>query len=305
MKKILSLILITTLCFTAFSSCGNTETTPTTGSTANTQAPHISTLPAYESYICDMANDGYIQSVDKDWWMGGYTNEKVSELTLKVNMPDKEYTVNYRNTYQSNGAAYKTHTYKDSRGELTYYVNATTGKSVGFFLEYSKLMNEDSLPNVENYKTEMLTLADNYAKQYIDLSNYKRTYTEKEFDDHLPNTTIYDIIYTKYYNGTATNDKISIQITSKGTIRKFTFNNTSAFDNISLTIDMQKLTASIETKINASYSQKILDYSINEQYLAYSPNGDPIIISKITITLETENAQHPTTETALLLATAV
>lgn len=322
MKKILSLILIMALCFAILSSCGNTEITPTTGSTTGTQASTTATVPLaeifgatlpavkapggsglteYRSYVCALANSSYAPKMEID-----FSNDKEGIAppfsSIKVNFEGTEYNLSYTTSSRKTGNMYRKHTYSFST--LSLYMNEATQECVGFWFTPAEFAADDKLPDIENFEDEFLNMSDEYVSQFINTKDYERTYEIPKFNS-LANTKIYKVIYTKYYNGIKTNDTVDIEITSKGKIKSLHINNVGAFDDITKEIDIDKVNQSVEDKVYTSCSREVLDCEISDQYLGFTPEGDLIVISHVNITISHNKEENIISKVGTILATPV
>ena len=308
MKKSLSLFIIAALCCSLLASCANTATTVSAKQTGNTTAQTIKplSLPAYESYICGEGNaPGYAGS-EKDWWSGIDEYETLPNTRLEVKNNDTNINVTYKKTYKAIGDIYTRRTYEDSKGNFKYYTEAETGNFTGFFYGIEPMREQDSLPDIENFDTEVLNIADKYASEYIDISKYVRTVEdESEFYTIYENTKIIKITYTKYYGDIPTNDTVTIVITSKGFIKSIHLDNNGAFDSLTREIDMEKVEASVTEKVKASYNMPYISHTVDDQYLGFSPDGDLLVITLVEARYETGNAEYPVLYTGLVIVTAV
>ena len=304
MKRQISIMLAGIICCATLSACANTSNNTaanTTTSITTAGIEHTSSLPAYESYICSMTNDGYITSADKDWWSGGYIKESIKDTKMNVNIGTGDFSVSYKQSHLKVGNRTKTHSYIDTKNDLTYYTRSDTGEFLGFFFGVAPMKEQDNLPDIPNTETAILDMADKYVSAYINTDKYIRTHSVNE-SRSAPNTHVYNIVYTKYIGDLATADTLYIEITSKGFVKSLHMYNISAFDSITCKIDMSKVNDSIANKVNASYTNKVVEYKVEKQYLGYTPDGDLIVISQLRVTLSDSEGNI---ETGLVISTAV
>lgn len=291
MKKLLSALLLSILLLTNFSfiSCNKNE-----HNTPRDESKNDSLL--YNSYICDMANDGIIKDMEKTWWNG--IPQKISSVEAKkeISLHDVTYNCTYMQSDYGRFGSYLQNTYKNENHSIEISLDATTNKIVG--VHHPDLLNDEySLkPDVYNTAEDAFPIARDLAAQYINVSDYSveidtwEKYSIKRFW----------FVFVKKIDGFNTSEKLTVFVTSKGDICSWNLCDIGLFDNKQINIDKDILEKSVEKKLNQIYSDNYeFDYKIRQQTIAYSPEGDLVVVSQIEALL---NKLH---STGVVIATVI
>ncbi len=250
----------------------------------------------YKSYVGSVANgDGSIKT-ELTWGQSSYFNRKGVQKEKKAIFNKQEYCGIYEESLYGAGDWVATDIYLD--GKTTLKFRADNGEFTGFVNDSAVVKRQELLiKNVENSKEQIEKIAKNYASQYADISEY----TLDEYFEDVYKTSVdgyefelkYHIFrYRKYVDGYRTKDYVYIKITNKGVLWSLTVSHLGEFDNIPKdSIDDGQLENAINNKIYDLYSDsesKVLSYSIDNHLLTYSPKGELVIISDVTVCLADE-----------------
>ena len=274
MKK--SIVLITiVLIFIVLVSCGKST------KNSNDTEKDAHQFDVYESYVCDMANDGLISEYEKTWWTGTSIKKGVvnSEKYIKIDEIDFEGVGKY--TRSRLGIM---------QWQETDYYQCDDDVKVGFrageFCNYHKGSVSDELNKNKSQIIPydvLLKTAKEIAGKYIDTDAYILYETTKTLYESLK---LYSFEFVRHVNGYRTSDRFLINITEYGTIRTLSIGNIEKFNDV-LTENIvgDKVNASLDFKLESVYSNRKEQYSYDviDQTLTYSPEGDLIVVSQIEV----------------------
>lgn len=236
----------------------------------------------YQSFVCDMANDGIIKQTDKSWW-SGKSNKKDNIKKRKVIFDGSTFDCNYTytrcNVYDHSDTDY----YLSNEG-IKIGLNSEDGSFYSYFK--SDVSGEISFPVLENAYQMAYDKAIDYALKYIDLDDYELFVEETKLYDEI---TQYEFNFIRKIGHYKTGDSVSIYITDRGTLRGFYVKNIGVFNGFSENdIDISGIEKSLKNKLEQLYADKNepYEYDIKEQTLTYSPEGDLVIVSVIEISFK-------------------
>ncbi len=297
--KYIKSILALFLCLSLFTACN----------TNKSEAPDtVKIKPSSVSgtYVCDITTDGILglEVLEKDWWIGGSTttiNSKAPK-TLSIEFENNLYNCEYKDSSRSVLGRTIDHYFSDNDIEISVdSIDQTVRSFHKGVLTYEFLMKDLTDPH-----KEAMEIAKKYASKYIDISEYsleESTYSiSKLIDGEEVKIPLYTFRFIKYVDTYPTSDKVSVHITSKGTLRTINVNNIGAFDNVDLSnLDSRELENNIDKKIRELYSNKVSTYSytVEKNTLTYSPEGDLIIVSDVILNIDNGH------KTGVLLATVI
>ncbi len=117
-------------------------------------------------------------------------------------------------------------------------------------------------------------IADSYASEFIDVSSgYTVTISEnkisRSMNDKVIEISLYDILYTKYYEGILTSDRIKISITSKGNFASLVATDPNSYESLMTDdFDIDKLHQAVNNKMNSMFNGIVLSdfaYEIEDE----------------------------------------
>ena len=296
--KCIKLVFVIVLCCSLLTACYNNKNSETSDDNKNTSKF------IYDSYVCDMTNDGLIIDTEKTWWNGisAIDNNALKNISLKFEESsfDCEYMYS-RLDYLD----WRTKNYYLSDDGITIIIDSIDQTICGF--HKGRLTSELQMNDCADPYNEARKIAKQYASQYVDISKYSIEESDPynyshTIDGKTVEIPLYSFRFTKYVDDYPTSDRISVQITSKGTLRTLHINNIGAFDNIDLSIlDSQKLDSTIDAKIRELYSNRVTTYSytVEKNTLTYSPEGNLVIVSQIILRINNDY------NTGVILATVI
>lgn len=239
----------------------------------------------YNSYVVDTANDGIIAEVEWEWWLGQRINNKEAAASKKWLDGEKEIVVQYSYSDYLPFSCLLTDFYNGEECILSYC--ADNGKLVG--VHYSNLINKDyyQKKDVEDPYHFAKEKAMNIAAEHIEIPSYcldESTQTLTYNDEAI---TLYTFKFIKCVNEYMTSDYFCVQITSKGDLRTMRIGDIGLYNNVDLSaIDKDILEQSIAQKMSELYrTQGKYSYSVQEQSLAFTPEGETVIVSRIYVNI--------------------
>lgn len=289
MKKHMAIFMLGVLCF-LFTACSRGDDT--------------SVLQHYESFVCDMTNDGLITSFEKEWWTGEAFQNELVPSKRTISFDGKDYRCDYKKTYVKKFDWDATDVYEVDG--VTISVKSTDNSICGFHnASVEQTERELLLDDVSNPYEYAKDVAKQYASDYIDVSLYtleeSEPYTIKwEVDGTEKEMKLYTFNFVKYKNGFRTSDRVYVQVNSKGHLRTISINNIGAFDDVDVLVDKTLLSQSVSKKLQALYADTFNSYTyeIVKQTLTLSPERELVIVSQV----ELDTTVY---ETGVLLATVV
>ena len=299
MKKT-ACIILSILLLSVLVACQNEEvqetnnaSTENTLSTENT-APTENTSPTenvslYNSYVVD-ANDLLGCSIEKKWWPYSMLENNDAESPKTVYYEGEAIEVEYE--YSSFGSYSKYIVDYYCSKDFQFYFRSSDRKMVAMrrptLLFDDAYSQQEDMDNAYSFARET---AYAFAEKYADLSQYQLLeYTETHEGDDKE-VVLYCFCFIKYIDGYETNDYIYIQITSKGDVREWGIGDTGLFDSVQqMTIDEKALEESIKNKMRALYVSKgEYSYHVQTQVMAYTPDGQLVMISRIAVKVQTND----------------
>lgn len=256
----------------------------------------------YGCFITEIANDGIIESPEKDWWQSNESNvDKIKEITIF----DKHCMAKYVYSVFVYWGPKIVDCYKSDEDNLMVYL-FRDGSFAGFHKFFEKGYYYDD-GNLEDSYDYARNLAIKYAKDYIDVEEY--VIEEKISDYSLQSdnikTNLYTFYFVKYIDSFRTSDCLSITITSKGDIRTVNIGCREVFiDYPNISVDNESLTSTIDTKLKESYLKyPYLSYEIERQTLTVTPQGSLAVVSDIHVSVGNSKSDDNIQNTAVILTT--
>lgn len=155
------------------------------------------------------------------------------------------------------------------------------------------------LQYVQNPAQHAVPVAREVASKYIDLAEYEEIAGEKTslvkiFDGLGCGVDYYTTIFVKKIQGIYTSDYIAVKVDSKGTVAEVDFGTFGAFDDITAKIDMDKVNADIEDRIDTAFKTEVTTQNfktlhmrtateIEQQILTITPENELVIVSRVHI----------------------
>lgn len=287
MKKIL--IICCVVCCMFISACGNPSTTK-----------------AYESYVCDMANDGIISEFEKTWWTGLPIIDENIQAVKNFSFASESYAGEYDSSLFAKNSPVRFDRYYDKEKGVSLKFESQTGKFMG--IHFDSLLKNDyiAMTDKDNSHEFALETATRLASEYIDTEKY--TLEEEESvvyatDNDSNKVILYTFRFVKYIDGFATSEQVYVNVTSKGDLFTLTVSNIGLFDNAGdIKIDRKALDESLNSKIKALYGDRYTYlYDIYKQTLTYSPDGELTVVSAIDLELRSD----VTLVSGVMLATVI
>ena len=295
--KYIKSILALFLCLSIFTACNtNKSETPDT--------VKIKPSSVSGTYVCDIANDGILGVLEKDWWIGSYTTNSKAPKTLSIEFENNLYNCEYEDS-ELNRLNWRTEDYYGTGNDITISVDSIDQTFRSFHkgrLTYEFLMKDLTDPH-----KEAMEIAKKYASKYIDISEYSleenKPYSYSDLmDGEEVKIPLYTFRFIKYVDTYPTADEVYVQITSKGTLRTIHVDNIGAFDNVDLSnLDSREVENSIDKKIREIYSNKVTmqSYAVEKNTLTYSPEGDLIIVSDVILNIDNGHKTEVTLATVI------
>jgi hypothetical protein len=297
MKRVSCACLALLTVFLAFSSC-NVATSETAFDPIDKD---ISQDETYESLIVDSANNEPSVPIEIDYWSKGYFQ--------KENMPNRnctflenEYTGVYVNSFVDALNSYTTDIYRTENG-IYFGLRSDTGElSQINFMNSAFFDTEPYLPDIEEHDNYAVTLAQNVANKYIDVSQYKQITEEpreqyREKDGKSYKITYHVVDFAREISGVMSSDYMSVKVTSKGKIASVKMGDIGAFDGLNIDFNGEKLEQSITEKVQTKYKEKHTEFNlqktvIEDQKICVTPDMDVCIYSKVTVEGEYINSKQ-------------
>ena len=270
------------------------------------------TSSKYCSYVVNMANDGIIKNVEKNWWFDSNVEGDSIEKKKTATWAGVEYTGEYSKSRYSNYSHVRKDYYENDETILSFY--ADDGEFEG--IHYKSILTTDYYyqDDIENAYEYACSTAKEIASQYIDVEAYR-------LEEHISESVhskaegekviLYTFKYVKYLGEFPTTDTFYVQITSKGDLRTMHIGHIGGFDNVDVSkIEKEELDKALDNKLKELYSNiqdnsNIQSYSYNvlKQTMAYTPENDLAIVSEVEVEIMLEDGSGY--ETAVSLATVV
>ena len=205
-----------------------------------------------------------------------YFNDSTAVATKTVSFEGKNYSGEYYSSYVTVPNLFTSHKYLGNN--CTFDINAQTGKITAFNL-FSDITETFTIDEKQGRD-----IADNYAKDYINLENYTVNVTKNDTN----NNCFYVFEYYREINGYKTNDLMTVCVDGKGEVVSFSCSMLGAFNNArTATIDKSKADAALVKmleKLFADYSD--WTYDIEDTTLIVKEDGKQgILYSVVTETL--------------------
>lgn len=259
---------------------------------------------AYNSYVVDMANDGVITEVEKDWWLGYSTVQDVDERTKIVEVNGKEHTVTYFTSSSEKYSHVPLNCFHND--EITIEFSSLDGSIRSVY--YHNLIDDDyhMKDDMENPYETAYEMAEQIASQYISISDYALIENQWEYTiQGIRRCAVYYFQFLKYAGEYETTDYLTISITSKGDISRLCIRDIGRYDTIQPTqIDNSAVDASVAAKLHELFGKDgTYTYEIDRQTLTYTPEGKLAVAS--VIDLEIDRFTGSDISTAIILATVV
>ncbi len=241
----------------------------------------------YDSYICDMTNDGIIKDVEKDWWMLRIKHDSSVEKEKKVTFQGVSYNCSY--IYSTIGAYHPffRDVYEDEDKDVDISIDSSSGEIVGYHRKGLSSTEYYLKPEIYVTAESALPMAKEIASQYININDYTIVTTVHDMtQSDTQKLKEYTFEFIKCISGYFTSERIYIAITSKGDFRTISVDNIGLFKDKQISINKEMLDQSIDVKLNAIYSDKYeYTYNIDKQVITYSPEGDLVICSQVEVSL--------------------
>ena len=267
---------------------GNTSETTLDVSASNTNT--------YESFVCDVVNDGILSTIEKNWWSGTYHIEEPKELKKEFTFQNAVYKGVYFDSHLRELSWVNVDNYECEDSIIIRTISGTDeicGFHIGDIWARDKL-----LPKSEDPYNNALLKAKTIASQYIDVDDYTLFENERIIDE----ITFYEFEFVKVIHGCRTLDRIIIHITDRGTLRTLNIGNINALDSVAkISIDQTAVSKSLDAKIHKLYKDisETFSYEPIKQTLTYTPEGNLVIVTDIDVTLSDGRS------TGVLLATVI
>lgn len=203
---------------------------------------------ALEVGNCD-ADDGGNHKSEFTLWpldkMSSY-HDSAAGNTCTVSFNGKTYTGHYENSCLRSRENYVSHLYSNgSFPGFYFWTNADTGEFSGIWFVYTRS------PKPTISEEQCKSIADQYAKDYIDLNEYE---VETTVDQRDQNYVCYFDYYRKV-DGYKTSDSLSITIDGNGNLAYLKKHEINAFKNTThVAIDESKAITALETKLTDIYA---------------------------------------------------
>ena len=286
MKKSVSFILIILLLLSTlnFMSCSNRRNDST----------------IYDSYICDMANDGIITEMEKEWWNGILIKNSLAEKEKEITVQGVTYDFSYDFSEVCGFSSHYVDIYRSKDTTIQISVLPSSNEVVGFH-RYD-LFDDEYLLKQDLYETSesALPMAKEIASRYIGINDYRvESQTSDSYSKKIKEH-IFDFV--RYVDGYPTCEGVYIAITSKGDFRTLAIHDIGLFENKQISVDKDVLQKSIDKKLNKIYTEDLgynYTYKIVKQTLAYSPENDLVVVSQIEVSVKDKY------NTGVLLATVI
>ncbi len=271
MKKMIAMfsavILVLSMCCTACSREGN--------------KPKL-----YDSYVCDMMNDGIIQKAETDWWSVIRPNNPSAEQQKKLTYDGTTYNFVYSTSRGGRYDSFDIDRYTDSTHGIDISVIQGSNDIVGFH-RWGLITDEYSFePDVYATPESALPMARKIASRYIDVDEYRLDVEVVQMGKRAKEYKSYAFRFVRCIDDFYTSERVYVFISSKGDLITFHFRNLGLFKDKQISVDKDALEKSIKAKLDELYaSNYAYDYTIERQTLAYTPGGDLAVVSQITVSL--------------------
>ncbi len=193
------------------------------------------------------------------------------------------YSGQYQRSSTSIPNTYISHRYKGAN--VFFELNGSTGE-----LSYISFIYEPSEKSTLS-ETECRNVADQIAKQFIKLSEYK----VETFAQSIYENSIFSFTYYREVNGYKTSDSLTVAVDGNGNVSSFGVNMLGAFENATCNLpDKKQATEMLETKMNDIYAKSITrkDYDIRDVVLVKLKDGRDAFLYTISNNFERENEQY-------------
>ncbi len=291
MKKIIIFTLMLSFVLVCFCACAEKDNELSETRLSETLDNDEIENEFYDSYICDIANDGVLSTVETTYWTGTYfTKENMPQKSCDFN--GKTYTGSYQKSIVNKPNSYTTNIYNDGNG-LEFGIRDDNGALV-----YINFMTPDFFETepylcetIKSYK-EAILLASNIADRYLEdpslytLFDESKLTRQYEKDGKIYELTYYYVTFAKKVQGYFSSDHITVRITSKGNIASVYMGDINAFDGKDMKIDVVKLDESLSNKIQKTYDKvgfSVSQSKVEDQKIVLTPDGDVCVYSYVSI----------------------
>jgi len=241
------------------------------------------------------SSDGGTHSVEYDLWSSEnqtrHENKSAAkELTITIN--GQTLTGKYKHSLVRKPNNYVSDFYETDDG-YRFTVNANTGELVNCWLITAKEEKDLDLP--VKSEEELRTIAENIAKQYINVNEYTVKLEIKEYapdSNHL--FDIYNFTFQRYINNIKTTDYVIISVSDKGILRQFSSLMLGKMAKVSLDgFDAETAEAVVKDKVNTVY-RNYDSYEIKDQTAVLLQDGSPAMLYKVSVKKEYNNSDGTT-----------
>lgn len=232
---------------------------------------------AYEAGSFDSSDNGKHLSEIPIWSTENMSRaqDPTAAETISVTFNGKSYTANYVSSGVTYPNLYLEHKYYGDNAIIK--INADTGELTGFILA------QEPTANSTITEEQCKQIADNIAKDYIDLSKYT-VKTKKTPLTELYNNYIYAVTYYREISGFATSDRLGITVSGDGTVISFGYSNLGSFDGVDeIQADNEIIQNVISEKISSIYpdTTKHIGYEVDSVILIRLEDGTPAFLYTI------------------------
>lgn len=241
----------------------------------------------YQSFVCDMANDGIVSKADVDYWMGISRTNDSAPQSQRVVFEGEEYNAVYYSSWIGSLWPFEVNEYHSDDNKATFYLRADNDELV-----YYGLISWTSL--VDKFREHPLSLeeardiADELAEKHINITEYFVTESIKpvsfyEGDDYVN----YYFEYVRYVDGLPTTDTVNITLGYNGGLIFAGWPNAGLFsDKGNINIDISEIDRSVESKLEEVYGEKY-DFSYEQSFrkLTYTPEMELAVVTGLNISL--------------------
>ena len=174
--------------------------------------------------------------------LNGYTDEKAKK-SVSVNFEGRDYTGDYSQTLIRVPNTRASHKYFG--GNCFFELDSQSGELTSF------LLCEDLTPDFYIDEEEGREIADKFAEKYINLSQYKVTWSSDDRDIDC----VYYFTYYREVGGLKTNDTLNVTLNGRGRVVYFSRGMIGSFGNTRANIDTEKAELALYEKLNSLYGK--------------------------------------------------
>lgn len=230
------------------------------------------------------SEDGGLHTSDYSLWtpevMDIHEDATASKRSV-VTFCEKDYEGEYVYSVVSAPNMYKSHYYEGN--DVAFEINASTGELVSFWFyqgfEQNSTISQD----------ECLKIADSFARQYIDPTEYHLDVDTREIHDNYLST----FTFCKIIEGYETTDCLMVSIDGNGKVNSFQVLSINSFENEKrVTINKENISQAIEDKLRIIYSAKTetYTYEIKHQRLVKMNDGSIAVYCTISNSFTTDTS---------------